>query len=440
MSATANDSPAPSAAARLRAHVRAGIDELRFRPRGQMPVLDALRSLAVLMVVSDHTMSWWQYAGGRQLGIGKLPLIYFGWTGVDLFFILSGYLIGRQLWREYAETGAVRVGRFVLRRGFRIWPLYVAFAIGTPLLTAAPVRLSDWLFYSNYAGGSVMGGWSLSTEEQFYLLLPTAVALGARVLGVRGWTVALPILLGMVEVARLVTANALVARGLDAQAVKLAMYEPGHLRCEGLLVGAFIALIHVRFPGVLAPVRTARGVLGAVGVGAAGVVVAGALRTVSPVVLPYLGLASVYGGLAVMLLLLREAAFIRHIGLNSKALYRVSRLSYGVYLNHFFVIKWMLAVGTPFVFASVGNNHAGFLLSLGMGIALSVAVACLTFVLIEHPFLALRSAVLSSRPAGGGAADASQQAPRRTQHPALSPAAHQAGAGAMPASVPPQAL
>lgn len=392
----ASDSGRPAGLAQL----RSGIRELRERPPGQMPVLDALRALAVLLVAAGHAIAWWEDAGGRALGIAKFPLFYFGWTGVDLFFILSGFLIGRQLWREYARTGSVRVVRFVLRRGFRIWPLYVAFAIGTPLLTAAPVRLSDWLFYGNYAPHSVMGGWSLATEEQFYLILPAAVALAARVLGLRGWTYALPALIAAVEVARLLTARHLFAQGLDPQSVKLAMYEAGHLRCEGLLVGALIALVDVRFPSFLRPTATRRRMQVALGTAAVAAVLSIGLRTAAPVVLPYLSLAIGYGGVTVALLMLRSAPAIRRIGLESITLYRASRLSYGVYLNHFFVVKWVLAVSLPLLVATLGNNHLGFLVGLVLSLAASFAVAALSFVLIEHPFLALRSAVLTSESPG----------------------------------------
>ena len=70
----------------------AAIADLRRRPRGNVPSLDILRSAAILLVFSGHVGG--DFSGLR---IVKLPFIFWGWTGVDLFFILSGYLIGGQL-------------------------------------------------------------------------------------------------------------------------------------------------------------------------------------------------------------------------------------------------------------------------------------------------------------------------------------------------------
>jgi peptidoglycan/LPS O-acetylase OafA/YrhL len=365
------------------------------RPAGQVPVLDALRSLAVLLVVADHTMSWWGKVGGRALPIRHFPLFHWGWTGVDLFFILSGYLIGRQLWREYDKTGTVRVGRFVIRRGLRIWPLYLAFAIGTPLLAGVRFHYGDWLFISNYTGGTVMGGWSLSTEEQFYILLPAAVAILGRLFGLRGWLVALPAMLAAVQLARYFTGSALMAQGMSLARVKIAMYSPGHLHCEGLFVGALISLVHVIRPGAFAPAKTSRRVAAAVAFGIGGALLAGVLRAVGPATFPFLSLALMYGGFAVMLLLLRDANLIGRLGLRSIHLYRISRLSFGVYLNHFHVVKWFLAAVTPGIMAVFGNGHVSFLTSLVLATLLSLVASAVTFIAIEHPFLLLRETVLA---------------------------------------------
>lgn len=401
----------PSLATRARRSVADAIAELRTRPPGQVFVLDALRSLAVLLVVMDHSYVWWGEAGGGESIVRRLPFIHFGWTGVDLFFILSGYLIGRQLWREYQRTGDVDVPQFVLRRGFRIWPLYAVFAIGTPLLTSAPFAWSDVLFVSNYVGGSVRGGWSLSTEEQFYIVLPLAVALLARIGSLRAWTIGLVAMLASVEVARHLTASGLFAAGHATTAVKNAMYSPGHLHCEGLLMGALIALLEVRRPGLLAPVRSARGVWAAVGIGAGGLLAAGVLRTASPVVLPYLSLALLYGGMTVALLLLRESRLVRFFRLDSVILYRISRLSYGVYLNHFFVVKWVIGAALPVVTALTANRIVGFGAAVVLAVVASLACAAVLFVLVEHPFLQARGVVLAARKSRAAAATPGGVAP-----------------------------
>ncbi|MGH9519122.1 MAG: acyltransferase family protein [Terriglobales bacterium] len=95
-------------------YLRAALHDLNLPAPGNVPGLDALRTMAILLVVMVHT----------QESVGShIPFVGAGWTGVDLFFVLSGYLIGRQLWKE-AQTGRIRIGRFLLRRGLRMWPLY----------------------------------------------------------------------------------------------------------------------------------------------------------------------------------------------------------------------------------------------------------------------------------------------------------------------------
>src|SRR5215467_7181018 len=88
----------------------------RFRGRKRQPGLDLLRALAIIVVVIYHA------------GIMGFPLPNrvhrWGWIGVDLFFVLSGYLIGGQLLAELGRDQRVKFGRFYARRGLRILPAY----------------------------------------------------------------------------------------------------------------------------------------------------------------------------------------------------------------------------------------------------------------------------------------------------------------------------
>ena len=151
-------------------------------PPGQVAALDALRATAILMVITGHfAVIGGQVFVHRAAVFRTLPF-WFGWTGVDLFFVLSGLLIGRQLWRELGRNGTIDVRVFVLRRGFRIWPLYFTAALLSPILTATwSYRWGDWVFLSNYVGGRIEGGWSLSTEEHFYIIAPILLLIGGRV-------------------------------------------------------------------------------------------------------------------------------------------------------------------------------------------------------------------------------------------------------------------
>lgn len=78
------------------------------------PTIDVLRAFAVLLVFCRHTE-------------GTLLLSRFGWAGVDLFFVLRGYLVSGLLFREYQQTQTIRAGRFLVRRGFKIYPQFYLF-------------------------------------------------------------------------------------------------------------------------------------------------------------------------------------------------------------------------------------------------------------------------------------------------------------------------
>src|SRR5436305_13199738 len=103
---------------------RASLHDLTHRPAGNIAALDVLRALAIVLVFSGHFGDEFQAVPK----VAHFPVFYWSWTGVDLFFVLSGALIGSQLWKELQRTGHIRIGRFLLRRGFRIWPLYFSLA------------------------------------------------------------------------------------------------------------------------------------------------------------------------------------------------------------------------------------------------------------------------------------------------------------------------
>ena len=153
------------------------------------PEIDGLRAIAVLSVVLYH------------FGV---PGLGGGFVGVDVFFVLSGFLIGGLLWSEHRDTGSIRIFAFYLRRFRRLAPAFFAMALVTTIaawhillpfefreygktLIAATVYLSNVLFYrsSGYFDSAseekpLLHTWSLSVEEQFYIVLPLILLLLAR--------------------------------------------------------------------------------------------------------------------------------------------------------------------------------------------------------------------------------------------------------------------
>jgi peptidoglycan/LPS O-acetylase OafA/YrhL len=147
--------------------------------RGYVSEVDALRGLAMTGVVAQHC--------------GLLP---FGWTGVWLFYVISGFAITSSLLASDREslTKATLIGNFYVRRCLRIWPLYFTFVIGN-MLAALIVRRSDvlasgpWLATFSYNFRMTLHDetwtaighlWTISVEEQFYLVFPFLFALLSR--------------------------------------------------------------------------------------------------------------------------------------------------------------------------------------------------------------------------------------------------------------------
>ena len=419
---------------RLTSRFSHSFNDLLEAPAGQIPALDALRTLAVLLVITGHFSEFGKREFPALSGIFDSPIFSFGWTGVDLFFVLSGFLIGRQLWRELERSGTIDVKRFVLRRGFRIWPLYAVFVIISPALTATwHYRVGDWLFVSNYIGGRVEGGWSLSTEEQFYIIAPLAILFLSRWIGIRGWLHIIPVAIVGVVVMRFATALSLLASGVEVDAVKEIMYAPFHLHSTGLLIGLLIALASVLRPdwffGKGSLLRSPLPYFGF-----AGIVLGLALRAYDNVIFPFLALGLVYSG--IMLILLPGRAGPLGV-LRATPFYTISKLSYGMYLNHFAVLRWI----TPSVSRAservLGIGPASASIALLGTVGCSAIFAAALFIAVEHPFLDLRERLMGRRslavataappasipaliPAGGAPAPAPAPAPVTV--PALEPA------------------
>jgi peptidoglycan/LPS O-acetylase OafA/YrhL len=146
----------------------------RFTHRERQPGLDLLRALAIIVVVIYHA---------ALFGF-KLPsrIDRFGWIGVDLFFVLSGYLIGGQLLAPLARGNKINLGRFLARRALRIMPAYFV-VLAVYFLLPSWREYPDmsqplWKFLLSIQNIALHGGtafshaWSLAVEDQFYLVLP----------------------------------------------------------------------------------------------------------------------------------------------------------------------------------------------------------------------------------------------------------------------------
>jgi peptidoglycan/LPS O-acetylase OafA/YrhL len=368
------------------------IAELLHPPASQIPFLDGLRSIAILLVVSGHLSHQFAETYGQTL-YSKLPFVANGWIGVDLFSVLSGFFIGGQLWKELRARKTINVGRFIIRRGFRIWPLYFftflcvllfALAFGHDV-AAREYGWSDVVFVTNfYNRGLVMGSWSLCTEEQFYIVAPLALFFFARhvhlVERCRPWLWGLLLFVPVLRAAVWMHVTGGFFRHDPGLFSPLFYCSLTH--CDGLIVGLIIANLWVagekRVAGIANP-----WVL---------VAVATTLLIVFHVLQKEIfdfSVLALFFGSFVWLGLQRQIPLF-----NSRIFYWISRLSFGMYLNHEYMCPWI--VHTVLAKLPLPGHLLIFTNLAGVVIVtiLSAAIALVTFCFVEHPFLQMRKAVL----------------------------------------------
>lgn len=367
-----------------------GLKEIFVRPQHNLPALDGLRAFAIIFVVAMHVNGLYLDLGKTSF-INQIPPFKGGWMGVPLFFILSGYLIGSQIWKEYLRDGTIQVGRFILRRGFRIWPLYYILCLVfyfSFLGAHIPIEgfLSNLFFLSNYWSddGAIPGAWSLSTEEQFYILAPALLLLSVNVFKKkplsfyrRGlyFLFFAPILL------RYITWDLIL--GLSSYEINPYMesiYRPFHTNCEGLIAGLIISNIKLdpsfRQPAFFKYKMTLLG----------GLLLLMVLSVQSKIYFNFTVIAVTFGWL--MWICLEKNHHISQF-LSSPIFYPISKTSFCIYLIHIYVIKLVLPENL-FLDVPMGK-YIGMILSLFFVLVGSFLISCLLYLLVEKPFLNLRN-------------------------------------------------
>jgi peptidoglycan/LPS O-acetylase OafA/YrhL len=221
------------------------------------PGLDLLRAIAIAWVMLFHSY----LVGG--LGEDFAWLSRYGWMGVDLFFVLSGYLIGQQVLAKLAAGRDFSFAEFYLRRAYRILPAFavvLAAYAALPALREAPGMEPWWKFagfYMNlsidYAENSAFShAWSLCVEEHFYLLFPMlAFALTRKPSVGRFVVLCVAIVMAGIALRSAVWLHdsALAEAGLVTRNWFVEdIYYPTWNRLDGLLAGVVLAAIHVFRP------------------------------------------------------------------------------------------------------------------------------------------------------------------------------------------------
>lgn len=214
--------------------------------------LDHLRALAILLVLLYHYRAFKHPVWIETVG-------KFGWTGVDLFFVLSGFLISGQLFREMKDQGSISLKTFYIKRFFRIIPsyLFTVFLYFTiPFFREREALPPVWKFLTftqNYGlnvidQGTFSHAWSLCIEEQFYLILPLLLLILMPTKLLRYLAILIIGLIAFSIMLRLLIWNESIA-AMDNTSLEfwrswyMKIYYPTHTRLDGLGIGVLIGYL-----------------------------------------------------------------------------------------------------------------------------------------------------------------------------------------------------
>ncbi len=344
--------------------------------------LDGLRCLCIAAVL-------WHHSPLFDPGQMPLRLLERGFLGVDLFFVLSGFLITTLLLREEAREGQFSIAGFYWRRVLRILPVY--FLIVTALSVYyvvlkgetqyAPLIKFYYLFMANFLTEDIpllAPTWSLSVEEQYYLIWPLVLLLTLHMRHIRGWLLAVAIV-------------------VCASAQQWGMW-PGPFRSEhavwalpggayeAILLGSLLAVVLNDRRGF----RVLSRALGARWSAVLWVAVLIAALEFLPVDLT--GWPQIVVHLIMMLLLgslvVREDNVLRPV-LSLRAVARVGAVSYGIYLYHLIGLDFTTR-GLAFLGIVKGDPVWALLVTVGY-VPVSIAIAELSFRTYERYFLSLKT-------------------------------------------------
>jgi peptidoglycan/LPS O-acetylase OafA/YrhL len=395
--------------------VRDNVRALFSAPEGHLRPLDGIRALSILWVVLFHA-GWyaaWHVPPASYAAMLSSPAMLPVWRGdfgVDVFFVLSGFLIAGMLVDERATTGRIRLGLFYVRRLMRLWPA-LAVAVVADAVAIGDHREMLWanlLYVSNFVpiSGAAMGWtWSLAIEEQFYLLCPWLVRaiaplrVGARLAILAAVAVALCAVGAYVVRSggfRAFDSEIVVNRDLGRWALAFdALYTKPWMRAGPLLAG--VAAAYLYRAGAANALARARGWATA---GLVAALVLGAASTHWPLVaqaprgleIAYVSAFRTFFGIAVayfVLLSLSPHPAGRVLGnvLSSRVLYPFSQLAYSAYLLNPIVTNVVDHVLAPLVWLGKAEPMPLF---LPFDFGGTFVAAGVLHVLVERPFMKLR--------------------------------------------------
>jgi len=346
--------------------------------RSRVASLDIVRSVAIALVLGRHLNIDVPETWPRALRLFVEAWIRGGWTGVDLFFVLSGFLVSGLLWSDYLRNGKLNVVRFYFRRGWKIYPPFAVLLIVTvlwkrpvdPARTAAEV-----LFLQSYLPGLWPHTWSLGVEEHFYLCLPLLslfIVNGRTPLPIRR--------IAVIGIAVLTCGLAirLVHASMAGSYAHLTHTYPTHLRVDALFFGALLGYAWHFHRAACERLKK----------WTVWCMAAGVLGFVPPFIWPLELTAGMYTvGFTVLTVASALIVISAALTVPSSSLARgcawIGRDSYAIYLWHFPVRDWALPpLVAAFQLGTLGAMAAYVLMSVGAGMIMAR--------LVERPALAIR--------------------------------------------------
>lgn len=354
-----------------------------------MPPLDGLRGVAVLAVLVGHTAG--TMSSEFNLWNPIFQIAHLGWAGVDMFFVLSGFLITGILYE--AKTEAHYFRNFYARRALRIFPLYYSvLTLALILSVAAPAFQAwgtqhpgwMWVYLTNLmislegAGsfGVLDHFWSLAVEEHYYLVWPAIVFLLSRR--------SLMVVAGLMLVVALLL-RILVTDVEGGMAMSGYMFTP--MRMDALAAGSLIAL-SVRGPGGIEKLIRPAAILGTVGFAMFAAIVM--WRSSPDPHDPFIGtiglslLWMTFGSALILSLTWKPLKTLMSTGV----LRWFGKYSYGIYVWHPLVIIPLMH--SDWGRSLRGDSLLGGSLMMALSLALSVGLALVSWNVLEKQFLKLK--------------------------------------------------
>ncbi|MDB4945632.1 MAG: acyltransferase 3 [Labilithrix sp.] len=369
------------------------------------PSLHGLRVLAIVSVVQFHVT--WIFAAEQGIRldhdftVSSLTVFF----GMDLFFMLSGFLIGMILFRSLEKNGHQNLKRFYIRRVSRTFPAYyvvLTYLALTTALTASQLRHLplEYVYATNFLSLLrndiiMFWGWSLALEEQFYLTVPILFFVLHRI---KGDPLKLTLLLSVWLLALVIRLHVFLHRGPWSDlSLYEALYFRPHTRFDTLVAGIVLAFVHHRFGDrvtawLKAPFH--RALLGMMSLGCLWLLVQpwmfGNQHLQLVHVFAWGTVTSVmYFGWLLLLIHGDTDGFVHRL-LSAPIFRRIATLGYGVYLVHIPICDQVIVPAARLL----QNRHWPMVIVWPLALAglmlTSLGLAYVMHVLIEKPSLRIR--------------------------------------------------